>query len=99
MRGPRRIVAAQTMPTMGRHTRRHILRSSLAIGSLGLLTACGPLQLLTRRRVRRIGFLSALPAPTVSASSFHAFVEGLREHGWVEGENLAIEWRFADGGP
>jgi putative ABC transport system substrate-binding protein len=26
-----------------------------------------------------------------------AFRQGLREHGWVEGENLAIAWRYADG--
>jgi putative ABC transport system substrate-binding protein len=25
------------------------------------------------------------------------FQQGLRDHGWVEGQNLAIEWRFADG--
>src|SRR4029434_7597098 len=26
-----------------------------------------------------------------------ALRQGLREHGWVEGQNLTIEWRYADG--
>jgi ABC-type uncharacterized transport system substrate-binding protein len=44
--------------------------------------------------VRRIGFLSAaLPGPEVD----DAFRQGLREHGYVEGQNLRIEWRFAEG--
>jgi ABC-type uncharacterized transport system substrate-binding protein len=45
-------------------------------------------------KVRRIGFLSAaLPGPEVD----EAFRQGLREHGYVEGQNLRIEWRFAEG--
>jgi putative ABC transport system substrate-binding protein len=28
---------------------------------------------------------------------FREFVQGLREVGWIEGHNLAIEWRFAEG--
>src|SRR5258705_543675 len=45
-------------------------------------------------KVRRIGFLSgAIPAPEVEG----ALRQGLREHGYIEGQNLLVEWRFAEG--
>jgi ABC-type uncharacterized transport system substrate-binding protein len=46
--------------------------------------------------LRRIGFLANDPAiPKEPAGK--AFLEGLREHGFVEGENVAIERRFTQG--
>ena len=50
----------------------------------------------TSLRVSRIGFL----VPRSSANlkgRVEAFQAGLRVLGYVEGKNLAIEWRFADG--
>jgi putative ABC transport system substrate-binding protein len=45
-------------------------------------------------KVRRIGFLSAaIPGSQVE----DAFRQGLREHGYIEGQNLLVEWRFAEG--
>jgi len=47
-------------------------------------------------KVYRIGFLANDPTiPTTSAGQ--AFLEGLREKGFVEGKNLVIERRFAEG--
>jgi putative ABC transport system substrate-binding protein len=47
-------------------------------------------------RVRRIGYLaSADPATTGDLGD--AFREGLREHGYVEGQNIAIEYRWTEG--
>jgi ABC-type uncharacterized transport system substrate-binding protein len=47
------------------------------------------------KKVPRIGFLSATgPQPRNEA-----FREGLRELGYVEGQNIVIEWRFAEGKP
>jgi putative ABC transport system substrate-binding protein len=44
----------------------------------------------------RIGYLS--PSSTsVSASNREVFREGLRQLGYVEGQNIIIEWRYADG--
>jgi len=43
-----------------------------------------------------IGFLSGR-APTESAESIDAFRRGLRETGFVEGQNLAIAFRWAEG--
>jgi putative ABC transport system substrate-binding protein len=48
---------------------------------------------------RRIAFLRLTPAPSSSAPPpvEAAFQQHLRELGWVEGQNLTIEWRSADG--
>ena len=43
-----------------------------------------------------IGFLSSR-SPAESAYLLTAFREGLREAGFVEGQNLAIEYRWAEG--
>src|SRR5437867_3057083 len=49
-------------------------------------------------KVPRIGWLT-LSAPSGSPSLLDALRQGLRELGWVEGQNLAIESRNAEGQP
>ncbi len=46
--------------------------------------------------VRRIGLLSPL-SPADAASWHQAFRLGLRDLGWVEGKNISIEYRYAEG--
>src|SRR5215813_4407292 len=48
------------------------------------------------KKVPRIGYLSATSGPT-NAGRFEAFRQGLRELGYVEGKNIFVEWRFAEG--
>src|SRR6266542_1733316 len=50
----------------------------------------------TGKRVPRIGYLDGA---SLSANSgrIEAFRQGLRDLGYVEGQNLAIEWKSADG--
>jgi putative ABC transport system substrate-binding protein len=43
-----------------------------------------------------VGFLSAL-SPATSAHLLGAFRQGLATNGFVEGQNLAIEYRWAEG--
>jgi ABC-type uncharacterized transport system substrate-binding protein len=52
-----------------------------------------------RAKPARIAFLGLTPAPPASAlpAVVAAFQQGLRELGWVEGQNLTIEWRWAEG--
>jgi putative ABC transport system substrate-binding protein len=44
----------------------------------------------------RIGFLNNLNPDTASANTA-AFQQGLRDLGWIEGRNVVIEYRWADG--
>jgi putative tryptophan/tyrosine transport system substrate-binding protein len=48
------------------------------------------------KKVPRIGFLSSTSASTV-AHNFEAFREGLRELGYIDGKNITIEYRWAEG--
>jgi len=47
-------------------------------------------------KVWRVGILSPTSA-SLSSPNTGAFLKGMRELGYVEGKNLVIEWRFADG--
>src|SRR5262245_24724926 len=47
-------------------------------------------------KVARIGFLG-LVSPSSQASRVAAFRAGLRDLGWIEGRNLLIEFRWAEG--
>ena len=48
------------------------------------------------KKVPRIGYLSALDPATESARS-EAIRQALRELGYIEGQNIAIEYRYAEG--
>jgi putative ABC transport system substrate-binding protein len=48
------------------------------------------------KKVPRIGFQSAA-SPSANAARIEAFRQGLRELGYVEGENIVIEYRYAEG--
>jgi putative ABC transport system substrate-binding protein len=47
-------------------------------------------------KVWRVGFLSPTSA-SLSSQNTGAFLEGMRELGYIEGKNLLVERRFADG--
>jgi putative ABC transport system substrate-binding protein len=49
-------------------------------------------------KMRTIGFL--LPGgsrTTVVQAELEAFRQGLKEYGWIEGQNISVEYRFAEG--
>ena len=48
-------------------------------------------------KVRRIAVLSQGSIHTHPTPVFRAFLERLREVGWIEGQNLSIDWRFSEG--
>jgi putative tryptophan/tyrosine transport system substrate-binding protein len=75
---------------MVRHARRRFLVAGGALLAVQLAARPQPAP-----RVHRIGFLS----PITPGPRNDAFVQGLRELGYVEGRNVTIAMRFADGRP
>jgi putative ABC transport system substrate-binding protein len=74
--------------------RRHIL------ASFGTTLLGGPIALFAQQppKIRRVGVLSHGTRPDQPDTSVvGAFIRGMRELGYIEGKNLIIEWRFADG--
>ncbi len=74
--------------------RRRLLLAAglLALGGSGYAHA------QSERKVWRVGFLSARRRPALLDTDYYgAFPRRMHELGYVEGSNLTIEWRFADG--
>jgi putative ABC transport system substrate-binding protein len=63
----------------------------LAIGAL-LLAFCFPAKAQQPLKPSRIGILADVSSPQIDA-----FREGLRALGYVEGQNLTVERRYAEG--
>ena len=55
-----------------------------------------PVAAQQRQNVPRIAYLSG-NSPLTNADRIEAFRQGLRELGYIEGQNIAVEYRFADG--
>ena len=71
------------------------LKFGLLVGAM-LFALCVPSDAQQPARVPRIGFLSAVPLSSMSAR-VEALRQGLRELGYVEGQNIVLEYRFAEG--
>ena len=72
-------------------------RREFIITLLGATAAAWPLAARAQPlKVARIGFLG-LVSPSSQASRVAAFRTGLRDLGWIEGRNLLIEFRWAEG--
>lgn len=74
--------------------RRRLLRASVALAGLRLLSGREVAGQQTAK-VPRIGFL-AVGSREGRAFLIDGFRQGLREHGYVEGQNIIIEYRFSD---
>src|SRR5262245_21985032 len=61
-----------------------------------LLVLCVSAEAQQPGNMPQLGFLSGNSASTISAR-VGAFRQGLRELGYAEGKNIAIEYRYADG--
>jgi putative ABC transport system substrate-binding protein len=74
---------------MHRHRRRRLLHGVLALAASSLLSGCEK-----PAKAPRIGFL-AVGSREGRAFLIDGFLQGLREHGYVEGQNIVIEYRFS----
>jgi putative tryptophan/tyrosine transport system substrate-binding protein len=77
---------------------QHLRRRALAAAAAGYLALprVGAAQLADKPR--RIGFLSVETADSEGGQLAQKLIpEALKQRGWVEGSNLLIEWRWANG--
>ena len=74
-------------------TRRDLARFIFA----GVLVVPLAIRAQSATGIRRIGVLS--PGPTLAPEQYQGVWEPLRKLGWVEGQNLVFERRWADGNP
>ena len=71
-------------------------RSFIGIGVAGLLAMPLIARAQPAGKLARIGFLGN-SNPNPQSPSVEAFRQGLRELGWIEGQNITIEYRWAGG--
>jgi putative ABC transport system substrate-binding protein len=77
--------------------RRQIIVAALAL-SVGLLLSGGAAaQVKADGRAARIGVLVTSSRPTTPDNAWGSFLPELAKSGWVEGRNLTVDWRYADG--
>lgn len=71
--------------------KRRVFIGAAALGTLALQLRAGAQQ---SAKMYQVGFLSL----THGRSNYHSvFEEALREHGWISGQNIVFEYRFAEG--
>ena len=76
------------------HSRRQLLRGGTALAAFSLLARHEVAGQQTGK-ISRIGFL-AVGSREGRAFLIEGFRQGLREHGYVEGQNIVIEYRFSE---
>jgi putative ABC transport system substrate-binding protein len=74
-------------------TRRAFLTASIALTVAPLAAAAQP-----PAKIPRIGYLGPV-SPSAGAFLLESFRQGLRELGYVEGQNILIDYRWAEGMP
>jgi putative ABC transport system substrate-binding protein len=70
-------------------------RRFVVVLSVGLVAAPGSARAQARKSAR-IGWVGAWYSPSAAASLFDAFRQGMRELGYVEGQNLTIDARWME---
>jgi putative ABC transport system substrate-binding protein len=72
-------------------------RTFMALVSGGLLAAPRAAEAQSASKVYRVGILGEKASDSSEARLWQAFRLGLREFGWIEGKNILIESRWAEG--
>jgi putative ABC transport system substrate-binding protein len=87
------------MKTSNRHTAINNCKKARVFGFVlfaMLFALCFSAEAQQPKKVPRIGFLGAA-SMSANSARIEAFRQGLRELGYMEGKNIVIEWRSAEG--
>jgi putative ABC transport system substrate-binding protein len=76
------------------------MRKNIFCVALGaaLLALCVPASAQQPGKIPRVGILISA-SPSIASRNIQAFQQGLRELGYVEGKNIIMEYRYAEGKP
>jgi len=77
-----------------------VTKKILLLALCSLLLALGfSAQAQQPKKIPRIGYVRVVGLPSTPSPNVEAFRRGLRDLGYVEGENIVIEFRYAEGKP
>src|SRR5215510_4817959 len=72
---------------------RRTFLSTIGVAVLGTAFAAEAQQ---AAKTPRMGYLSFGRTPTLEERTKRPFIQGMKELGWVDGQNILIEWRFRE---
>src|SRR5262245_2611996 len=90
-----RAVAIRKRTQRGLMSRRMFLTGSLLALAMPATAKAQP-----AGKVPKVGWLSmGTPTSPMAVTSSEAFRQGLRDNGYLEGQNITVEYRYAEGKP
>jgi putative tryptophan/tyrosine transport system substrate-binding protein len=83
--------------TINRESARGLRRTTAAAACLFIWASFASAEAQTAKAVPTIGFISSTGASGSSSPQFEAFRGGMRDLGYIDGKNIVIQRRFAEG--
>jgi putative ABC transport system substrate-binding protein len=75
-----------------------MVKRTLVVLLVGLVLASGRfVEAQQPKKIPRVGYLSSIGDASAPGPHIEAFKRGLRDLGYIEGKNILIEYRYAEG--